>query len=259
MVATLALLGGVVGISPVEAQRRGRARTAQETDESRAAALFREAVELFRAGDFDTAAALLRRAHELDPEPILLFNLGRALEASNQHLEAADVYARYLTDAPEAEDRAAIEALIANLRARAEAEASANAPTSEPEPEATPQPEPAITPEPTLPPEPERPSATPAWVVFGVGAATVAAGLPVGLLARSRHDDARDAASHEQAVARRDEARRLQRTANALFGAGGALALGGLVWALVARRAPDDSRAQVEVGLGTIALRVSLR
>lgn len=255
MVATLALLGGVVGISPVEAQRRGRARAAQETDESRAAALFREAVELFRAGDFDTAAALLRRAHELDPEPILLFNLARALEASNQHLEAADTYARYLADAPDAEDRAAIEALITNLRARAEAEASAAAPT--PEPETAPAPEPEVTPEPTAPPE--RPSATPAWVIFGVGAATAAAGLPVGLLARSRHDDARDATSHAQAVARRDESRRLQRTANALFGAGGALAVGGLVWALVARRAPDDTRAQVEVGLGTIALRVPLR
>jgi tetratricopeptide (TPR) repeat protein len=255
MVATLALLGGIVGISPVEAQRRGRARATQETDESRAAALFREAVELFRAGDFDTAAALLRRAHELDPEPILLFNLARALEASNQHLEAADTYARYLADAPDAEDRAAIEALIANLRARAEAEASAAAP--EPEPEATPEPEP-VTPAPTVP-EPERPSATPAWVVFGVGAATAAAGLPVGLLARSRHDDARDAENHEQAVARRDEARRLQRAANALFGAGGALAVGGLVWALVARRAPDDERARIEVGLGTVALRVPLR
>lgn len=256
MVATLALLGGVVGISPVEAQRRGRARASQETDESRAAALFREAVELFRAGDFDTAAALLRRAHELDPEPILLFNLARALEASNQHLEAADTYARYLADAPDADDRAAIETLIANLRARAEAEASANAPTLEPEPTA--EPEPDVTPEPTAP-EPERPSATPAWVVLGVGAATAAAGLPVGLLARSRHDDAQDAESHAQAVARRDEARRLQRTANALFGVGGALAVGGLVWALVARRAPDDDRARIEVGLGTIALRVPLR
>jgi len=255
MVATLALLGGAVGISPVEAQRRGRARAAQETDESRAAALFREAVELFRAGDFDTAAALLRRAHELDPEPILLFNLARALEASNQHLEAADTYARYLADAPDADDRAAIEALIANLRARAEAEASANAPTLDPEP--TPEPEPDVAPEPTAP-EPG-PSATPAWVVLGVGAATAAAGLPVGLLARSRHDDARDAESHEQAVARRDEARRLQRTANALFGVGGALAVGGLVWALVAGRAPDDERARIEVGLGTIALRVPLR
>lgn len=255
MVATLALLGGAVGISPVEAQRRGRARAAQETDESRAAALFREAVELFRAGDFDTAAALLRRAHELDPEPILLFNLARALEASNQHLEAADTYARYLADAPDADDRAVIEALIANLRARAEAEASANAPTLDPEP--TPEPEPDVAPEPTAP-EPG-PSATPAWVVLGVGAATAAAGLPVGLLARSRHDDARDAESHEQAVERRDEARRLQRTANALFGVGGALAVGGLVWALVAGRAPDDERARIEVGLGTIALRVPLR
>lgn len=263
MVATLALLGGVVGICPAEAQReaqgeaprRGRGRTTQETDESRAATLFREAVELYRAGDFDTAAALLRRAHELDPEPILLFNLARALEASNQHVEAADTYARYLADAPDATDRAAIEVLIANLRARAEAETSANAPAPEPEPEPEPTPEPEIMPEP-LPP-PERPSAAP-WVVLGVGVATAAAGVPIGLIARSRHDDARDAENHEQAVERRDESRRLQRTANALFGAGGALAIGGLVWGLVTRRSPDaDDRAtRVEVGLGTISVRV---
>lgn len=260
MVATLALLGGVVGISPAEAQReaqrRGRTRTTQETDESRAATLFREAVELYRAGDFDTAAALLRRAHELDPEPILLFNLARALEASNQHLEAAETYARYLADAPDAADRAAIEALISNLRARAEAETSANAPTPEPEPEpeTTPEPEP----EPAPMPPPERPSAAP-WVVLGVGVATAAAGVPVGLLARSRHDDARNAENHAQAVQRRDESRRLQRTSNALFGAGGALALGGLVWGLVTRRSPDDAddrATRVEVGLGTVSVRV---
>lgn len=252
MVATLAFGGVILGSSFAGAQRRGRTEVAEENDEARAATLFREAVELYRAGDFDTAAALFRRAHELDPEPILLFNLARAHEAANRHLEAAETYERYLRDAPEAEDRAAIEALVANLRAREAAEQAAAQPEEPDEPaEATTEVAPVVAPT-----DAERTSAAP-WVVLGGGVATLGAGLTLGLLASARNDDAQEAGSHELAVQRRDEADRLQLTANVLFGIGGALAVGGLVWGLVTRRRPRD--VEVALGFGHVGLRVQLR
>lgn len=234
ILATLSLVLAGATLAP---SAEGQPRVADESPEARAAVMFHEGVELYRAGEFVQAAVLFQRAHELDPDPVLLFNLARAREAANEHAAAAATYERYLREAPEVEDRAAIEALVRNLRERAEQRAALS--------EEAPAP-------------PRRPSAAP-WVVLAIGGATAGAGVGVGAMARARNADAESAESHASAVARRGEARQLQRTANALLGVGAAMAVAGLVWGLIDRRRRDPGDVEVAVGFGIVGVRVTLQ
>ncbi len=79
--------------------------------------------QLYGAGDLAGAAAEFRSALTLFPNSAkLAFNLARVLERLGEIQEASSMYRRYLGLAPQAEDRANIEALAAALEARVEAE-----------------------------------------------------------------------------------------------------------------------------------------
>lgn len=51
---------------------------AQESDQDRAQALAEQATEQFGDGQYDEAAILFQQAYNLDPHPVILFNLARA-------------------------------------------------------------------------------------------------------------------------------------------------------------------------------------
>src|SRR5438132_8438537 len=92
------------------------ASQAQPDDhKARALALFADSDKAYKAGEFERAGELLRAAYDLYPEPILLYNLGRALESTNDHPGAIDAYERYLKASPEAKDRGAVERRIAMM------------------------------------------------------------------------------------------------------------------------------------------------
>ncbi len=93
---------------------------AQESDRERAVELFEEGERSYRAGDFDGAIGHLDAAYRIFPEPVILYNLGRAHEGRGDDREAADYFERYLAEAGEVEDRGGIEARIQNLRASAD-------------------------------------------------------------------------------------------------------------------------------------------
>ena len=81
-----------------------------------AAALYGQSEALYRAGHYDEAAALLAKAYALQPDPALLFNLGRCYERAGQLAPAVDAYARYLEAEPQSKDRASVERSLATLR-----------------------------------------------------------------------------------------------------------------------------------------------
>ncbi|MBN8612461.1 MAG: tetratricopeptide repeat protein [Deltaproteobacteria bacterium] len=76
---------------------------AQQDRRTRAVRLFEESEIAFAEHRYPTAVALLREAHALEPEPILLYNLARAYEelGDDVHaLEALDGYLATDLDAP---------------------------------------------------------------------------------------------------------------------------------------------------------------
>src|SRR6185436_17537640 len=87
----------------------GTAAADDSKDKERALALFEKSDKAYKAGKFEQAVKLLQEAYGLYPEPILLYNLGRAQEGLGDVSGAVESYERYLKDAKQIKDRGAIE------------------------------------------------------------------------------------------------------------------------------------------------------
>lgn len=86
---------------------------AQETD---ARALFSLASTAYEEGRFGDCISYLRQAHERDPRPALLLNIGRCASAAGYRQEATAAYVQYLLERPDAEDRDAVEEQVRALQ-----------------------------------------------------------------------------------------------------------------------------------------------
>ncbi len=202
-----------------------RTVAAQQSTPSSAEAmrLFEQSAVEYRAGRFAAAAALLRRAYASDPVPILQYNLARALEGLGDLPGAALAYQTYVDRAPDASDRASIEARVATLRRQiAEREALERDRASASSEEARGEP----------PRRARGPSAVP-WIVAGVGVAGIGAGVALGLMASARHSDAEAEPVQARTVALASEADDLALAANLTFAIAGAVAVLGIVWGVV--------------------------
>ncbi len=221
--------------------------------EDRAFALFEESQEHYNAGDFDEAATLLEQAYAIHPEPVLLYNLGRAKEGRNDAAGAIEAYRTFLEQSPDTEDRGAIEARIASLqsgldeRSRAEDErrrleqereaAEARARTSS-----------------------QTGRRAGAWILAATGAVALGTGALLGVLSNRAEEQAQNTEVHLEATRELDRAENLSLGANIAFAGGGALLLTGVTWLLVSSLRDDDEDGdeptmQVDVGINHLAVR----
>lgn len=222
-----------------------------ETDKEHALALFKASDQQYKRGEFEKAAELLREAYSLFPEPILLYNLARALEGSGDAVGAIDHYERFLAAAPAIEDRGAIERRVATLKAElARRDAAAVVATRTPLPiverdgtrnatsdgmQAGSPSSPDATNGAASLDAPVRPRVLP-WVIVGTGVVALAAGGTFGYLSRARHDDAVDEPVQAEAARLQDQAHRFATIANVALIGGGVLVVGGAVWTVIDRR-----------------------
>ena len=246
----LVLWAALLAATPARAQQREPGAEAME--------LFRRSATAYRDGDFEEAATLLRRAYEIEPVPVLQYNLARALEGLGDLPGAVAAYEAYLEGEPDARDRGSIEARLATLREQiAEREAlarAAEARAAEEEAARTASEPPRTTPEPV--PERGGPSAAP-WIVAAVGVAGVGVAIGLGAVAQDTNAAAMEEPVHERRVELVDEAQTYALAANVAFGVGGALALAGLVWGIVdvASIGGRSEDAAVAIGPGGVLVR----
>jgi tetratricopeptide (TPR) repeat protein len=117
--------------------------------------------KLYQTSQHGEALVEFKKAYELAPLPDLLFNIARCHEVLAQLEEAVRHYQLYLDQRRDAPDRALVELRIANLRQRLA--------------------------------EQRRPAARwkrPAgWILAGVGAASLVAGIVCGAVAKQKGDD----------------------------------------------------------------------
>ncbi len=219
------------------AQANGAVASTQSQRQA-AIELFGRSRTAYQDGKFKQAAELLRQAYALDPAPTLLYNLARALESDGDAQGAARAYAQYLSVDPKTKDRAAIEKRIDNLQAqikervelqrRLEVEAARKT-AIETERTAS-----VVTPAPA----PAAPSPMP-WIIAGTGGATLVVGGIFGILAQSKHTEAREEVRQAVSYELDQEARGIAANANIAYLAGGLMATTGIVWALL-QDSPDD-------------------
>jgi len=224
--------------------------SAQEEAEGEALGLFEESVTAYQEGRFDDATELLTRAYTLHPEPVLLYNLGRAQDGAGDFADAIESYERYLDEIGDIPDRGAIEQRVATLRQNLEERArlgrlddvSDSAPTEQ-------EPEPASS---------DGPSAAP-WIVAGVGVLGIGVGAILGGLALSAHDEALTAPSQEETASAQDRAEGLALGSTIAFIAGGVIAAVGVTWGVIdlmgSGGSGEEASARLEVGPGSVSVR----
>ena len=191
----------------------------------RAVELFERSEDLYNDGEFREAARLIEEAYELAPDPVLLFNLGRALESAGDLDGAIEAYARYLDEAPSAEDRGAIEVRLRTLRNQRDRLAQGG---DEDGDRYTTFEEPADGEV-----DGEGGGSALPWVVAGAGVAVTGLGVAFGLMSQSKHDSAESARVQRDAFDLQSDAETFATLANVSLAVGIVAIVGGVVlWLL---------------------------
>jgi tetratricopeptide (TPR) repeat protein len=94
---------------------RAAPRSAEAETEARAH--YDQGIVAYNAGQFDQAVRSFTRAYELDPAPILLFNVAQAHRKQGDAERALSFYRQYLAIDPQADNRQQVEAHIRELEA----------------------------------------------------------------------------------------------------------------------------------------------
>jgi tetratricopeptide (TPR) repeat protein len=253
---------------PLHAQERGGGDKPQTTTQvearEQALDLFEASKEHYRRGEFVQAATLLRRAYALFPEPVLLYNLARALESNGDGEPAIDAYDEYLKQAAaDAEHRAAAEQRSVALRrrvletrrleqrqAKLERERRDAAAALRRERQARDR-------APSRAGEPSMLAGPLPWVFVGVGAAALVAGAGLLAAAHATHSAASDESAQREAASLQDQAEGLQLGSTVVFIVGGAIAAAG-VSLVLADYVTDDAPA-TSVGLAVVLAELRLR
>ncbi len=233
-----------------------------ESTDSEARRLTVHAKTQFDAGHFREAADLLERAYAVKPSSALLYNLGRAYQQAGDKDAAIDAYQRYLASELAPADEGAVRRTVQQLetdraRERALAERAERAERASAQAQQANRDKPAPRAQPAPPPRHASPWP---WVLMGAGAAGLATGSVLGVLATSSHHTAVAEPEVGAARAKQDSASRFATAANVAFVLGGAALAGGLVWEVIDLRATARSRARatLQIGPGFVGLRGTL-
>jgi tetratricopeptide (TPR) repeat protein len=247
---SLAAFSGAAAAQSPAAPPASSSAASSDADERKARALevFQRSLALYKDGDYRRSIELLETAYAVYPEPVLLFNLGRAYEKLGETSKAVDEYERYLGADPAAPDRADIEQRIEVLRQGLHAPAPPPSSGTRAPIQATV----ATTPGDARP----SPSASPyPWILAGAGVAVMGSGIVLGTVAVSRHNQAVSEHDAGRAASLQDAATRFALWTNVTFIGGGALAAAGVVLGVVSvvsapKKWGARSGVQLRVGVG---------
>jgi tetratricopeptide (TPR) repeat protein len=189
----------VAALASVAVPGRARAAGSDASRVREARAHYEQAVSYYNLDEFTPALAEFREAYRLKPDPSFLFNIAQCHRKLGENDQALDYYRKYLRNLPDAPNRADVERIVAELRAKVPNATPTEVapPSAQP---AAPPPAPAPTPAldaPAPAPEASLVTTTPAppaaaapvyerwWFWTAVGAVVVAA-VVVGVVASSK-------------------------------------------------------------------------
>jgi tetratricopeptide (TPR) repeat protein len=239
------------------------ASTAAADDVGTARDHYKKATKAFDLGFYEEAVKEYMAAYQAKDDPVILYNIAQAHRLANHPAEALRFYRIFLTKVPRAENRAEVEAKVAELvkvleQLKRAQEMPPNQPLPatpkvetahvEPKPDAKPavKPQPEPKPETQAMPLPDTFAAPPppaptgdggrtkkiaGGVVLGIGVAAAAAGGALAALASSTGDEVTTAARTMQRwdPDKHASGELYQTTGLVLLGVGGAAVLAGVV------------------------------
>jgi tetratricopeptide (TPR) repeat protein len=239
----------------------GNAAADEVAPKDRALQLFRDSDLAYQRGEFERAIELLRESYDVYPEPLVLYNLARALEGAGDFEAAVAEYERYLRSSQNLNDRGGIERRVVTLKAYIAAAGSGRLeglPTST-------QIGPATGPPSGGGARDRGARAWIPWAIAGAGVAVVAAGAVTASMSDSWHDEAVREPIQAEAVRLQDKAEDLASTGTILLIGGGALAVGGTVWGVIELRrgkraeTPRPGSARLRVAPAYVGVEWTLR
>jgi tetratricopeptide (TPR) repeat protein len=237
--------------------------TEDRTEEAKG--LFAAGKASFDAGRYNDARDYFTRSHAISGKPGLLYNIALAADRAREDDAALEAYEKYLTQVPDAENRAEVERRVTALReAKARREATLAKPEAAPAPEpVAPEPAaeaPAPIPTPDLaatgdasqngPRDATRPSLA-QWIAVGAsGAVLVTGGVLLGLALsdKSTVENAEDGTRLDAIEAAHDRVPTFSTVGGILLGAGVAGLAASITWIVI--DAGNETRG------GNVALRV---
>jgi tetratricopeptide (TPR) repeat protein len=216
-----------------------------QADEEAAKAHFLAGSSYYEQANYADAVKEFTEAHRLSKRPDLLYNISVCYERLGRWDDAIGSLQQYLTEKPEAPDRAVIESRIQNYEQRRDQERARAAAIAQPAP----------LPPPPPPPSPRRHVAS--WIVGGIGAGLLVAALGTGVTAQLAYNDLKMKCGGfdcpgDQSL--RDEAsfgRALTISTDVLLGVGGATLITGVILFIVeAKKKPAAAHASVAPAAG---------
>jgi tetratricopeptide (TPR) repeat protein len=242
----------------------GSAAADEVAPKDRALQLFRDSDVHYQRGEFERAIELLRESYDVYPEPLVLYNLARALEGAGDFAAAVAEYERYLRTSQNLNDRGGIERRVATLKAYIDAAGSGRLEGLHTSPEIGAGNGGGSVPTRAL----ERDRGVRGWIPWalaGAGVAVVAAGAVTASMSDSWHDEAVREPIQAEAVRLQDKAESLASTGTILLVGGGIVAAGGVVWGVIEWRrgkrveTPRPGSARLQLAPAYVGVEWTLR
>jgi tetratricopeptide (TPR) repeat protein len=223
-----------------------------------------QATEKFKDKDYAGAVALFERAYAVQPEPAILFNIGRIYEQAQNAEAAIGYYEKFIADeSVELKDREKAVQRLQVLRTIVEIREKEKARTNPKPAETKPDPDPKPLPPQTDPKPSDKQSNSGRLLkpiggaMIGVGGALLIGGAIAGGIARGQYNTFNSAKTLDDREAAGARGKSLAGTADGLFIAGGVIAAVGIVLLIVpavrksrAAQALQPHVSPTHVGLG---------
>jgi tetratricopeptide (TPR) repeat protein len=207
----------------------------------------------YEIANYAQALEEFKKAYALQPLAGLIFNMGRCHEGLGDLKQAIGQYRLYLSKLPpDSSNRAVVELRIKNLERRMGAEH----PPAASKPEVTPPtgnpPTTGGTETPSTPSGPVRWKRIVGWTAVGAGVVSLAAGIGLGAVVRTKNSDYRDAVAANKTYFELNQiassGRSYQKGEIALLVVGGLLTAGGVgfvIWDALSKREAPASAARI--------------
>ena len=216
-----------------------------ESRRQRSVEAFDASVRFYRQGEFQRAIELLTEAYSCNPEPVLLYNFGRAYEGLGDFRRARDAYKRYLEARPDANDAPALQKRISTLDAQIAEQEELERRRRAPKPK--PKTVRVVT------PARESNSKLLPWAATGLGVVTLGVGAGLRISAQSKFNAAKDDPVHRSSRDKFQSAEDLATAANVLFVAGAVITAGGVTWLLLSPTKKETARRGTRRGFSVVA------